>query len=184
MVCGIGINDYEGNVSENGRNITSYSVWVGMLHRCYNKKHVHYKYYGGKGVTVHPTWLSFRNFKNWFDENYVEGYELDKDISNDGELIYSPSTCKFVSKLENFKHAMKGRDNSYLKRSGKENPKSKPCGYYSKVATTRGNFKRSCKKQGWDFDCFTEVESGWYNKPCGQRVRVYKYFLKEGVKYE
>lgn len=34
-------------------------AWYNMHERCYNTRHESYKSYGGKGVTVHPTWRKY-----------------------------------------------------------------------------------------------------------------------------
>ena len=96
LVFGFGVNDYDGNVYINKTFIPSYAHWRAMLSRCY--------YYGiptYAGVTVCDEWLTFSNFKKWFDENYREGYVLDKDILIQGNRIYSPETCCFVPRLIN-----------------------------------------------------------------------------------
>lgn len=42
-------------------------------------------------------WKRFSVFKKWFDANYVEGYDLDKDLlSNNGHKVYSSDTCCFI----------------------------------------------------------------------------------------
>ena len=79
LIFGIGVNDYDGHVRINGKIIKSYDVWHSMIERCYSKKS-HKKRPTYIGCKVHKEWLYFSNFKKWFDENYIEGYELDKDI--------------------------------------------------------------------------------------------------------
>lgn len=111
-VFGIG---YLGNVkmSEYKRE---YSVWSGMLERCYSPNSPAYNSYGGKGVKVSKRWLSFENFLN--DIKFIEGYDdnlfrkgllyLDKDIKQQdkdiSQRIYSLETCCFVTFNENNKH--------------------------------------------------------------------------------
>lgn len=47
-------------------------------------------------------WLTFSNFKRWFDENYIEGFAIDKDLlSLPGSKIYSPQTCCFLPRIIN-----------------------------------------------------------------------------------
>ena len=38
--------------------------------------------------TVCEEWLNLDSFGEWFDNNYVEDYELDKDLIENGNKIY------------------------------------------------------------------------------------------------
>ncbi len=100
LVCGVGVNDYEGNVTENGKHIKSYNTWCSMLARCYSSK-AQIKMPTYIDCSVCEEWLSFSNFKIWFDENYVEGFHLDKDILVQGNKVYSPEFCRFVPQYLN-----------------------------------------------------------------------------------
>ena len=84
----------------NGKDTKVYSVWAGMLERCYRSKVLERKprY---KGCTVAEEWHNFQRFAEWFEEHYIEGYQLDKDIRVEGNKIYSSDTCMFVSNQEN-----------------------------------------------------------------------------------
>lgn len=100
-VHGVGINDYNGAVVNNGKVLKSYQIWDCMLNRCYDKKH-HIKHPSYANCSVCEEWLLFSNFKKWFDGNYIEGYQLDKDIiGGKGNKMYSPQTCCFVPKEVN-----------------------------------------------------------------------------------
>lgn len=46
------------------RNHELYKVWCGIKTRCYNKKRIDYKYYGGVGIKLSD---EFHDFKTWFD---------------------------------------------------------------------------------------------------------------------
>ena len=77
-----------------------------MMYRCYKKYHSHYKYYGGRGVTVNERWHDFRNFVYDIDnviENgkllYLNGYQLDKDTKGGKE--YSVDNCVVLTAEEN-----------------------------------------------------------------------------------
>jgi hypothetical protein len=88
-----------------------YSVWSGMLERCYDKNSPAYKYYGEIGISVCDHWLCFENFLN--DIVKVEGFN--KELFEKGEItldkdkkqfkkenkIYSLETCAFLSTKEN-----------------------------------------------------------------------------------
>lgn len=93
-VYGVGVNDYTGNVrTSDGDKIASYKAWINMLHRCYVDDGENLTY---KTCKVCNEWLRFSVFKEWFDENYVEGYALDKDILMRNNQMYSPEVCCFV----------------------------------------------------------------------------------------
>lgn len=66
-----------------------------MLSRCYCDN-TRYRYKTYEDCEVCEEWKLFSNFKNWFDENYIEGYDLDKDLLVKNNRIYSPETCLFV----------------------------------------------------------------------------------------
>jgi len=94
-ICGVGINDYSESISVKGNHIKSYIQWKSMLSRCYDPK-MHKIEPSYIKCEVCEEWKLFSNFKKWFDENYVEGYQLDKDILFKGNKIYSQNTCCFV----------------------------------------------------------------------------------------
>lgn len=80
--------------SINGKVKTSYHTWRGMLSRCYEYKKSTRTYFGK--VTVAEVWWCYEVFEKWFDENYIEGYKLDKDLTILGSTTYSPETCSFI----------------------------------------------------------------------------------------
>lgn len=73
----------------------NYQTWVGMLQRAYSEDYKN-KYPTYKGCSVAEEWNNFQNFAEWFEENYIEGFVLDKDILVRGNKTYSPETCCFV----------------------------------------------------------------------------------------
>lgn len=85
-------------------------VWHSMLQRCYDNK-FHNRYPTYKDCTVCEEWLLLSNFKRWFDENYIDGYVLDKDILFKGNKVYSPNTCCFVPhEVNEMIHSIKKRE--------------------------------------------------------------------------
>ena len=94
LVKGVGIFDSELATTDE-EVLMADRVWRSMLSRCYSKKYQE-KEPSYIDCSVCEEWLLFSNFKRWFDENYVEGYHLDKDILIKGNKVYSPETCCFV----------------------------------------------------------------------------------------
>ena len=88
MVFNVGINDI-------GIDCDSYVVWYSMLRRCYSKV-----YQQGKptyiGTTVSTDWHRLSNFDKWFQKNYVQDWQLDKELLSNFSKIYSKETCCFL----------------------------------------------------------------------------------------
>lgn len=104
-VYGVGyLGEGKYKISENGKHTKEYSVWSGMLSRCYSEKRQE-KRPTYKGCIVCEEWLNFQNFAKWYDENYYgvnnEIMCLDKDILVHGNKIYSPETCLIVTERIN-----------------------------------------------------------------------------------
>jgi len=75
-----------------------YDRWHGMRERCYNEKHLAYKYYGGRGITVCERWRnSVKNFVEDMGPLFDTNLSLDR-INNDGN--YSPENCRWATQSE------------------------------------------------------------------------------------
>ena len=72
-----------------------YICWHAMVVRC-NSSKVHNRQPAYIGCYVCEEWHYLSKFKEWFDEHYVDGFALDKDILVKGNREYSPKTCCFV----------------------------------------------------------------------------------------
>lgn len=88
----------------------AYRRWTVMLQRCYSPKW-HKKHPTYTECEVCEEWQEFQIFADWFEENYPRDgacYDLDKDIRVLGNKIYSPDTCKFVTREENVSFSSRG----------------------------------------------------------------------------
>ena len=104
LVYGIGVNNCAASYrDENGKtkNLPQYSVWAGMLERCYDhKRQARYPTY--IGCFVCPEWLTASNFYKWLaEQGSWWGKHLDKDVLMPGNKIYSPDTCLVVDSRVN-----------------------------------------------------------------------------------
>lgn len=81
-----------------------YSVYSGMISRCYNKNHPHYNNWGGRGIKVCDEWLwdyqAFRKLalSSGYDENKDRKLQNLDRINNDGN--YCPENCRWATASE------------------------------------------------------------------------------------
>lgn len=78
----------------------NYNRHRNMMGRCYNPSHKVYRYYGGRGITVHPDWHDVSVFCAWLDHNLgpcPPGYSLDR-IDNDRD--YEPGNVRWATRSE------------------------------------------------------------------------------------
>ena len=102
---------YNSSITCEPKNSMAYRIWRGMLERCYNFPLRNKAYVG---CSVCEEWWDFANFKKWFDVNYIEGWQLDKDILVKGNKVYSPDTCCFVpQEINTFFTSCRARRGSY-----------------------------------------------------------------------
>lgn len=95
-----------------------YRTHRSMMNRCYSKGNSGYKNYGKRGVTVDERWHKLDNFIEDIDkidgfniDEYMKGnLQLDKDIKNKNNKIYSLENCKFVTLQENSANRRSNRD--------------------------------------------------------------------------
>ena len=101
--------DKEGNVPKtkeikDGKSVLTqeYNKWMNMLKRCFDNKYKD-RYPTYKDVTCCERWLCFANFledfailKNEYNWNADEKLNLDKDILNKNNKIYSLENCILV----------------------------------------------------------------------------------------
>ena len=73
-----------------------FSVWAGMMDRCYNTKSASYPNYGGRGITICKRWRIFDNFLADMSPRPV-GTSIDR-INNDKG--YMPSNCRWATAQE------------------------------------------------------------------------------------
>jgi len=92
-----------------GKPTKEYSVWLSMLTRCYNERFIkNNETY--VGCTVCDEWHNFQTFAEWFERNYIDGYQLDKDLIVKGNKFYSPETCCFIPQEINLLLVNRKRD--------------------------------------------------------------------------
>jgi hypothetical protein len=85
-----------GNFTHGLRKSKLYITWANMKQRCYNPNDSHYKWYGGRGVTICDEWKN--DFKAFYDWAIANGYRDSLTIDRvDSTKNYSPDNCRFIT---------------------------------------------------------------------------------------
>jgi len=105
LVYGVGINDADYKVTRreyiDGKSRQTwlcpfYRTWKHMLERCYCESfQKRYPTYYGCKVT--EEWHLFSRFKEWMQSQDYIGKQLDKDFLSEGNKVYCPENCIFIS---------------------------------------------------------------------------------------
>lgn len=157
-----------------------YTYWINMIKRCYDENNPSYKNYGAKGIYVSEEFKKLSAFRDFYLENNPEqNLDMDKDFLGKG--YYGKDSIIFISHSVNVSESternMEIHINRLKKQLGFKHPKAKQKKFYETKATTKSNFKKICKTQGWNFDDFEHINSGEKAKD-----RHYLYFFKEKIK--
>ena len=82
-----------------------YSTWVGMIARCTGPRHLHYKLYGGRGISVQDNWLT--SFEEFYREvlstigSRPSGFTLDRIDNNKGYVLGNIRWASHIDQARN-----------------------------------------------------------------------------------
>lgn len=79
------------------RRTAEYNIWSKMRQRCQNPKNPAYADYGGRGITVDPSWESFENFYADMGPRPDPSLTLDRVDNSKG---YGPTNCAWRTRDE------------------------------------------------------------------------------------
>lgn len=88
-----GCYDLERKSTHGLRHTKAYIAWNNMRQRCMNPNNPGYKYYGARGITVHPSWDSFEVFLKDMGSP-LPNLTLDR---RDNRGNYEPSNCRWIT---------------------------------------------------------------------------------------
>jgi hypothetical protein len=184
-----GINDMPSGWTKTDENKRVYTLWFGMLRRCYDDGQLaRSKGKAYADCSVCERWFFLSNF--YADIQNLDGYaewrtngnmSIDKDIHSKGNKIYSPDTCCFVPMSKNMaemldrnpnitSQAVKALKVKYVLTKGRErlefDSEKEACEHVGVVKCSvascyRGGYK--CK----GYDVFRVGRANMEDKSCG-----------------
>jgi len=87
--------------ARNGNRTPEYTSWYQMIQRCTNPNNNHYRNYGGRGISVHHTWVGqggFERFIKYMGIKPTPKHTLDRYPDNDGN--YEPGNVRWATRQE------------------------------------------------------------------------------------
>lgn len=174
LILGVGVNDVPVPTRSGNIRNGSYRVWKSMLERCYSVKYQR-KEPAYIGCSVCEEWKVYSVFKRWFDENYVEGCALDKDILVKGNKVYSPDTCCFVPQ----------EINGMLSNCGSHNKKNGVVGVHVDKRIKKNKYiasvsQNGCKKEIGRFQTKEEAFAAYKFAKEAHVKKMAELYLKNG----
>ena len=97
-VHGVGVSGTKYPIKVNGVITKEYSLWQGMLQRCYSDTYQN-RYQTYEGCKCSENFKSYEYFYEWCHKQVgfgMDGFELDKDLLIKGNKVYSENTCVFI----------------------------------------------------------------------------------------
>lgn len=107
MATNTAVERYRDKRTADWRRRTTYTIWYGMIKRCYDENHVGYLEYGARGICVHEEWLysplsstprtkpeAFRNFIRDVGLRPSQYVSLDRIKANED---YGPSNVRWAT---------------------------------------------------------------------------------------
>lgn len=170
--CGVGyLGEGKYKTRKNNKKTKCYRTWRNMLTRCFDEEYK-LKHNTYLGVTICEEWLNFQVFAEWYYNNIYfiddEEMNLDKDILNKGNKVYSPETCIFVPQ----------RINKLFTKTNK-NRNGLPVGvFYNKK---NNNYVAGCSVYNLEKKKKEVKRLGSYSTP-EEAFEVYKQFKESYIK--
>lgn len=138
--------------------------------------------------SVSEEWHLLSNYKQWYEENYVEGWQLDKDLLFPRNKIYSKETCVFVPQPINTLLTFRTNDRGQLplgvtvRSDGRLNPYSGQCCNRAGKQILK-SFNNSTDAHFWYLEQKISMIDSYLNEDYNEKIKIglrnWRVLLKE-----
>lgn len=128
---------------KHGMNDTpEHASWMQMIRRCRDPKHIDYKDYGGRGITVCPEWIEFANFYRDMGKRPV-GMSIER-LNVNGD--YCKANCVWATDEQQQNNR---RNNTFIEFDGKKMTRTQ---WERSLGLTKGVLLARINKYGWSVE--------------------------------
>ncbi len=128
--------------ARDGAVAPEYNSWAAMWKRCTRPATPGYQRYGGRGITVCPTWRQYETFLADMGRKPSTQHTLDRRDTNAG---YTPENCRWATRHEQHRNK---RSNRHLQFQGT----SRTLAEWAEVAGLRYTTLRERLRHGWSVE--------------------------------
>ena len=134
-------------VCTNGPNKDpTYTAWINLKDRCFNKNNTSSAHYGGRGISVCDRWAhSFDAFLSDMGPRPSPAHSVDRHPDNDGD--YEPGNCRWATKKE---QARNRSDNVKIAFRGKPTILADVCHMGAAIGLSKDVVQTRIRIYGWD----------------------------------
>jgi hypothetical protein len=124
-------------------NTRIYSIWRKIIDRTTNENNIQYHRYGGRGITIHPSWLeSFDTFYKDMGDPPTDRHEIDRKDNNGN---YCKDNCKWSTRKEQQNNTSRNRIITF-------NGESHSLSQWSEITGVNSATIYSRLKNGWSIE--------------------------------
>jgi hypothetical protein len=118
-----------------------YAVWEEMHRRCTDAQHPLFGFFGGKGITIHPDWLSFDRFFEDMGHRPNCSFLSRRNVYQD----FSPGNCFWHNRATE-------QDRRYKERKYTYGEVTRTLGEWAKQSRLPASLVHHRLCRGWDFE--------------------------------
>lgn len=137
-------NNKHGDARQGVNRAPEYRTWSMIKNRCLNEKTPDYQDYGGRGISIHPRWLSYETFLLDVGRRPTSGMTIDRFPNNDGN--YEPGNVRWASAKDQARNRRSSRILTFRGKSATE------AEWVEILGINQGTLSSRINRYGWSIE--------------------------------